>query len=235
MKEIYFVRHGETEWNVLGKLQGAEADIPLNENGKLQSGKTGKYLRKYRLKNINNNLKQFDCVFTSPLSRAKETCEIICEEIDYVGKIKFCEELIEYKRGKFSGVNIDNKIYQEYLKKYNNESFVDPIDRLTWYEKDESDSSNMESFKESEKRSKKFIKKLKNSKCSKILVVSHGGFLYGHLLPIMFGIPSNIFQNKSSIFNGSNCSICYVQYNEKKDIFKMITVPNILHLNITDF
>ena len=30
--KLYFVRHGETEWNVKKKIQG-KTDIPLNENG----------------------------------------------------------------------------------------------------------------------------------------------------------------------------------------------------------
>ena len=34
MIQIYFVRHGETDWNHLGKHQGF-SDIPLNEKGKL--------------------------------------------------------------------------------------------------------------------------------------------------------------------------------------------------------
>ena len=38
LKEIYFIRHGETEWNVtewniINRLQGCENDIPLNKNG----------------------------------------------------------------------------------------------------------------------------------------------------------------------------------------------------------
>ncbi len=34
--EIYLVRHGETDWNAQGKLQGRE-DLPLNGNGKRQA------------------------------------------------------------------------------------------------------------------------------------------------------------------------------------------------------
>jgi broad specificity phosphatase PhoE len=47
-KEIYFIRHGETEWNKLGMSQGSEADIELNETGRKQALLTGKYLDKFR-------------------------------------------------------------------------------------------------------------------------------------------------------------------------------------------
>ena len=36
MPTIYYIRHGETEWNALGRLQGVR-DIPLNELGRRQS------------------------------------------------------------------------------------------------------------------------------------------------------------------------------------------------------
>lgn len=36
MTRISFVRHGETEWNALGKIQG-QTDIPLNERGVQQA------------------------------------------------------------------------------------------------------------------------------------------------------------------------------------------------------
>ena len=36
---LYFVRHGETDWNVKKKIQG-KTDVPLNENGKQQDRKS---------------------------------------------------------------------------------------------------------------------------------------------------------------------------------------------------
>ncbi|MFI3213141.1 MAG: histidine phosphatase family protein [Eubacteriales bacterium] len=64
--KIYFVRHGETEWNKKRKLQG-QSDIPLNEYGRELAQVTRKGQEDI----------PFDIIFTSPLSRAKETAEIL--------------------------------------------------------------------------------------------------------------------------------------------------------------
>ena len=47
MKEIYFIRHGQTNENSLGIRQGSEINSELNELGREQEKKTGKYLKKY--------------------------------------------------------------------------------------------------------------------------------------------------------------------------------------------
>ncbi len=41
---LYFVRHGQTDWNVRGKLQG-KSDIALNETGRLQAVETREKLK----------------------------------------------------------------------------------------------------------------------------------------------------------------------------------------------
>ena len=66
---LYLVRHGETDWNLVRRLQGSE-DIPLNAYGRELAAATAE-----ALKDIS-----FDAVFCSPLSRAKETAEIITGE-----------------------------------------------------------------------------------------------------------------------------------------------------------
>jgi len=72
MKKIYLIRHGQTEFNVQKRSQGAEADIELNNNGKQEAEYTGYYLRD----NIVAN-KTFDVIYSPPLSRAFETAKII--------------------------------------------------------------------------------------------------------------------------------------------------------------
>lgn len=64
--KLYVVRHGETEWNTRKRLQG-RTDVPLNEFGKTIAIKTGLGLQGI----------VFDQVISSPLSRAKDTAQLI--------------------------------------------------------------------------------------------------------------------------------------------------------------
>ncbi len=66
---LYLVRHGETEWNVKGLVQG-QSDIPLNKKGEAQARELAKKLRHIK----------FTAVFSSDLLRAKRTAEIIAME-----------------------------------------------------------------------------------------------------------------------------------------------------------
>jgi broad specificity phosphatase PhoE len=63
------LRHGETDWNVLGKIQGGGFDIPLNDNGRQQAFTTALALEDIPL----------GVVASSHLSRAKETADILWE------------------------------------------------------------------------------------------------------------------------------------------------------------
>jgi probable phosphoglycerate mutase len=67
---IVFVRHGETDWNVAGRLQG-HRDIPLNDNGRGQARRNGRALAQ-----TFPDICDFDFI-ASPLVRARETMEIV--------------------------------------------------------------------------------------------------------------------------------------------------------------
>lgn len=63
------VRHGETDWNRAGKFQG-QIDVPLNDNGRNQAGLAAEFLKTIEI----------DFAFTSPMSRPKETAQIILKD-----------------------------------------------------------------------------------------------------------------------------------------------------------
>lgn len=67
---IFFVRHGQTDWNAEGRLQG-QADTPLNDTGREQAAGNGRKL----LEQVKDPA-TIDFV-ASPLSRTRETMEIL--------------------------------------------------------------------------------------------------------------------------------------------------------------
>jgi probable phosphoglycerate mutase len=73
MTHFWLIRHGETEWNALRRLQGW-LDIPLSETGRTQARQLGNYLQS------NNFEHGIDAVFSSDLSRAAETARLAASE-----------------------------------------------------------------------------------------------------------------------------------------------------------
>jgi broad specificity phosphatase PhoE len=64
-QKVYVVRHGETEWSLSGQHTGV-TDIPLTENGRAVARRLRPILAE----------PSFTLVLTSPLRRARETCEL---------------------------------------------------------------------------------------------------------------------------------------------------------------
>lgn len=73
---LYFVRHGETEWNVKNKIQGS-TDIPLNENGIQQANTLAQNL----LDKKSRGEFQVARAYTSPQLRAAKTAKIAADAL----------------------------------------------------------------------------------------------------------------------------------------------------------
>lgn len=225
-KHIYLIRHGQTDWNLLGKGQGQEADIPMNDTGRAQARLTGEYLRDYRIKGI-----PFDCIYASPMKRTKETANIISKIIGFEGEIKYDDRLKENKQGKLSGTTPTNPLYRNTLEFATKHFSPDPIEN---YINDneihkmvsKEFSIGSESPTESEERAQSVFDDIMQDDCKKILIIAHGGLLLSMLRSLFHvpTVPEGVFSD------GSNCWISLIEASNSK--YKMISPPNTEHLGI---
>ena len=96
MTTLILVRHGESEWNRAGRIQG-QINSPLTDLGINQAKAIREYLSGILL---NQQLE----IYTSPLDRALQTAEIIAQGIDYPSrKIIIEERLNDFNLGEISG------------------------------------------------------------------------------------------------------------------------------------
>jgi uncharacterized phosphatase len=91
--EVWLIRHGETEWNRLGKIQGHE-DIDLNAEGIRQAKMAGEVLRDV----------YFTVILSSPLKRAFKTAEYIQAANHSAPPLVEDQNLIERHYGSVSGM-----------------------------------------------------------------------------------------------------------------------------------
>jgi probable phosphoglycerate mutase len=97
MTTIAFVRHGQTDWNKEGRLQGG-LDVPLNEEGKRQA-----HLLALRLAE-----ERWDHLFSSDLRRAAVTADVIGKTIGL--KVAFDARLRERRYGRLEGLTAQERI-----------------------------------------------------------------------------------------------------------------------------
>lgn len=101
MGTLYFVRHGETVWNVENKICGA-TDSALTEKGLAQARETGKKLREMEL--------SFDEILSSPLSRALDTAKQISEMTGIPYRVE--QRLKEQNFGRFESTPRNGEEFQ---------------------------------------------------------------------------------------------------------------------------
>lgn len=185
---IYFTRHGQTEWNVIGKLQGW-GNSNLTEKGIESAKRLGN-----RLKNVD-----FDLVFSSPQQRALETAKLIRGNKDT--EIKTMDDLREIGFGSWEGMEIKDikETYADEFDTYlNRPHLYEPIDG--------------ESFLDVDKRVKNVLDEILSTKAENILIVSHGVTIKV-LTSIIKGIPlEDLYQIPVQV--GTALNIC--EYNGDK-------------------
>lgn len=183
--KILITRHGQTDWNVLGKIQG-QTDIELNDNGRQQAKETGELIK-------NENI---DIIITSPLKRAKETAKIINENFNVT--IIEDNRLMERNFGKSEGLTKDDR---RKLKEINPE--VNDV----WNYNKNIDFNGMETMQDFCNRIYKFLDGIINKyRYKNILIVTHGGVS----VPIkcyFMKYPLENFCDRDAVKGLKNCEI----------------------------
>ena len=106
--KLYLIRHGQTDWNLEGKIQG-RTDIPLNQTGLEQAAMLAKGMEHRPVTRI----------FSSPLKRALQTAQIIGESRN--APVEIVEDLQEVDFGRWEGLTWeqarqqDPEIYKRWL------------------------------------------------------------------------------------------------------------------------
>lgn len=120
MKQIYLIRHAESEAGAKGIMAGSDLDSPLSDKGRQQAKEAGQYLKD----------KGIELMMVSPMSRTRETAKIIADEIGLsASKLIESELVMERDFGRYSGAP-----YADYLKERKkgilDQSQLEPLPKL---------------------------------------------------------------------------------------------------------
>jgi len=155
---ILLIRHGETAWNAMRRLQG-HIDIPLNEEGQRQAAALGRMLAKERI----------TAVISSDLGRAMQTAQAVAGHHGL--SVQTDEGLRERCYGAFEGM-----LYTEVMQRY-------PQDYALWQARDidavmPPGERVAESFRQFYRRSIDGIARWAGRHAGQtIVIVAHGGVL----------------------------------------------------------
>jgi len=150
MKKIIIVRHGQTNSNIEGRIQG-QINTPLNDAGLEQAKKTGEFIK--------NNFSISEA-WSSDLIRTQTTAENIFKNFKTTKLIR------EMSYGDW-----ENNFFED-LPKDSSEQVNEYLNASEKFK-----APNGESFQNLFDRASEFIKKLNFNNDNEVLIVSHGGFM----------------------------------------------------------
>ncbi len=184
--EVYLVRHGQTEWNIKRRVQGA-MDSPLTVEGIQQAENAAQRLRSV----------PFTHCYASPQKRAMDTAEIVARP--HPGLTPHPEEsLREFGFGNWEGLSLD-EMAQLYPKEWS--CYVDTPSRFVGPEGD--------SMAERLEESKGFVQRLvrQYSEKEKLLLVTHG-YAIRLFVAAALGVPLEFMRH----FRPGNTSITILDF-----------------------
>ena len=148
---IHLIRHGQTDWNLEGKLQGTQ-DIPLNTRGHTEAKKLGERLKSWPVNKV----------FVSPLLRARQTADASFDNYTII------EGFREIELGEWEGLTKET-LWQHRPDLADNA----PFDTV------ETAAENGESWRDLLARASETFKQVidTNASSDTIAVVTHGGVI----------------------------------------------------------
>jgi len=162
MATLYIVRHGETEWNAAGRIQG-HTDVTLSEKGRRQAGTLAQRLAEV----------PFHAAYASDLRRASETAQIIVGQRDI--PLVTTPQLREYHKGVFEGLT-NAEIERRYPEQFA-ASVVNDLDFAP---------RGGESIRQTTSRLAAFVAGLRERHPEdNLLVVGHGGSLRSAVVALL--------------------------------------------------
>jgi broad specificity phosphatase PhoE len=159
---LYIVRHGETEWNAQGRIQG-HTDISMSDKGRQQARSLARRLARV----------SFDVAYSSDLSRTRETAQIILGESRI--PLHTTPQLREYNKGVFEGLTV-HEYARQYPELYQ-ASLVNDLDFAP---------VGGETIRQTTVRMARFVDELKERHLEEtVLIVGHGGSLRSFLVALL--------------------------------------------------
>lgn len=153
--KLFLIRHGQTDWNLRGKIQGS-CDIELNDTGIKQA------------EELNNKVLEesykFSTIYSSPQTRAVKTAEILSRvtNVDYI-PIKGLEEINLGDWEGLSWAEVKEKYPTEYEEWYINRRYTKP--------------PKGESYQDMLERVFAAIHKIINENCDNVIIVTHSAVI----------------------------------------------------------
>lgn len=191
--ELYFVRHGKTEWNLEGKYQGGHGDSPLLPESLHDISLLAKRLQDTEI----------DHMYSSPLPRAKTTAETLIKDLNRQIPFTVVRDLREFDLGIMEGrkfSELENEM-PEVIYAFRH----DPANY-------DNDLIRGESFKRVAERTTKAVKQIvkDNHGQGSVVIVSHGAALVTLIQSLLGTKIADIRKNGGL----SNTSLTHLRYND---------------------
>lgn len=181
--KLYFVRHGRTEWNEEGRIQGANGDSPLLESSIQQLEALGQHLSQT----------YFDASYSSDLPRAVHTAQIILKQNQHPITLQETPALREWHLGRLEGRKIMElkALYPEEMEAFRHD--------LSQFHHNLFDA---ESLSDTTKRTCDFVKSLKGKELDTVLIVGHGANLTASIRTLL-GYKTEELRKNGGLTNAS--------------------------------